>query len=179
MLKRALIYGALIALAGAVLTFIVGSTDLAENRQAAQVAGIVGFLFPIVGIVLAIRAAKSADPGPFSFGDGFKLGAAVTVAAAVLGAVFTYLYVTAINPEYIETVRATAAEQLRDQGLKGRELETAQSAQTAMTSPGALAGLGFIGQLIFGLIVSAIAAAIMRRKEQPSTGDGYGGYTTA
>lgn len=175
MLRRALIYGGLIALAGAVLTFGMDAAGLEADPASSQLLGLVGLLFPIIGIVLAIRSAKNADPGPFSFGDGFKQGALVSLVAAVLAAVFTYLYVTAVNPDYLDAVRAATEAQLRERGLTGPEFEQAQSLQAGMSTPGAVSSIGFMTQLILGLIVSAVAAAILRRKEQPSTGDGYGG----
>lgn len=176
MLKRALIYGGLVAVAGAILTFVMGAMGLESNQQASQFIGLLGFLFPIVGVVLAIRSAKNADPGPFSFGDGFKQGLLVALVAAVLGAVFTYLYVTAINPGYLDSMREAANAQLRQQGLGPRELQQMEAMQSGMTSPGAVTAIAFFSQLIAGAIISAVAAAIMRRKERP-VDDGYGGQT--
>ncbi len=146
-----------------------------ENLEAGQYTGYVPLLFPIIGIVMAIRSAKRDDPGPFSFGDGFKQGLGVTAVSAVLGAVFFYIYVTAINPDFSQTLRAAAEAQLRERGLSGRELEQAQSLQAGMTSPGALSIFSLLTSVLIGLVISAVAAAVMRRKEQPATGDGYGG----
>ena len=173
MLKRALIYGTLIALAGMALTYAIGAAGLAEDPQTSQTVSWIGILFPIIGIVLAIRAAKRAEAGEFSFGDGFKQGALVTLVSAVVGGILAYLYFNA-NPDLLATMREAASAQLREQGLSGRELEQAQSLQAGMSTPGALSGLSFIVSLVIGLIISAVAAAIMRRKVHAS-GDGYGG----
>jgi len=174
MLKRALIYGALIAILGAAWTLIEYALGFhGENIETGQFSGFVALLFPIVGIVLAIRAAKRADPGPFGFGDGFKQGALTTVVAAALGAVFFYLYGSVINPDYAETTLAYARSQLEEQGFTGRELENALAGARAMSSPIAQALTAAVGGVIVGLIISAIAAAVMRRKPQPA-GDGYG-----
>lgn len=175
-MKRALIYGGLVALASVVWLLLEHALGFrGENIETGQYTGYVAMLFPIIGIVMAIWSAKRADPGPFSFGDGFKLGLAVTAVSAVLGAIFFYIYVTALNPDYAQTLQAATEAQLQKQGLSGRELEQAQSMQAGLTSPAALSIFSLFGSVLVGLVVSAVVAAIMRRKEQPSSGDGYGG----
>lgn len=163
MMKRALIYGAAIAVAGVLLTALIAAAGLEAN----QAVGYLGLLFPVIGIVLAIRAAKRDETGEFTFGEGFKQGALVTVVAAVLGALLGYLYLTAVNPGYLDAVREATTAQLESQGYSGRELAQAQAMTESMANPGAVAAIGFITQLIFGLIVSALAALFMRRKAAP------------
>lgn len=175
MLKRALIYGGLIVLAGAAWTMIEFSlgwhtADVDPNRP----TGYVPLLFPVIGIVLAIRAAKHDQTGAFSFGDGFKQGLAVAAVAAVLGAVFAYLYGAVINPEFGERlVEATRAD-LERRNFGAREIESALAPARAMSSPPAQALASAFGSVLIGLVISAVAAAIMRRKEAP-VDDGYGG----
>ena len=163
MWKRALIYGAAIAIAGVLLLVLMDAAGLEGNQS----VGYLSLLFPIVGIVLAIRSAKRAETGEFTFGDGFKEGAAVSFIAALLGAVLTYLYLNSINPGYLDAVREATSAQLDAQGITGREREQMEAMTSGMTSPGALSGITAVTNFVFGLIVSAVAAAIMRRKTDP------------
>jgi hypothetical protein len=163
MWKRALIYGAAIAIATTLLTAVMGAAGLEGN----QAIGYLAYLFPIVGIVLAIRAAKRSETGEFTFGDGFKEGAAVSLVAALLTALLSYLYMTAINPDYLDAVREATTAQLQAQGMSGRELAQAQQMTEAVATPGAVAGISAVSTFILGLIISAVAAAIMRRKADP------------
>lgn len=165
MWKRAFIYGAAIAAAGVLLTAALATAGLRTTGGTGQLIGLLGFVIPIVGIVLAIRAAKRAETGEFTFGEGFKEGAAVTMIAALLSGVLTYLYLTAVNPDYLETVRQATEAELQARGYSEREMAAAQG----MTSPGAVAGFGAFGQVVFGLIVSAVAALFMRRKADPAS----------
>ncbi len=168
MWKRALIYGAAIAIAGAVLTAVMAAAGLHTNPDSGQWVGLLGVVFPIVGIVLAIRAAKRAESGEFTFGDGFKEGAAVSLVAAVLGGLLSYLYLTAINPGYLEAVREATAAQLQARGFSAREVAQAQAMSSSMMTPGGTSGLGAAGQFAMGLIISAVAALFMRRKADPA-----------
>jgi hypothetical protein len=140
----------------------------AAGLEGNQAVGYLGLLFPIVGIVLAIRSAKREETGEFTFGEGFKEGAAVSVVAALLGALLSYLYLSAINPSYLDAVREATAAQLEAQGMTGRELAQAQQMAESMATPGAVSGLSAVTSFILGLIVSAVAALIMRRKADPS-----------
>jgi hypothetical protein len=164
MWKRALIYGGAVALATTALTALMGATGQEGN----QALGWVGLLFPVVGIVLAIRAAKKEESGEFTFGEGFKEGAAVSLVAALLGAVLSYLYLTAVNPEYLDAVREATRAQLEAQGLSGRELAQAQQMAGAISSPASVAVIGAVTTFILGLVISALAALFMRRKADPA-----------
>lgn len=168
MLKRGLIYGGAIAAAGAALTAVISAAGLQPTEGAGQLVGLLGLLFPVVGIVLAIRAAKRAETGEFTFGDGFKQGLVVSAVAALLSAVLTYLYVTVIDPDYLETVRAATEAQLRAQGYSAREIARTQAATGGMTTPGAASLIGGITQFVLGLVISALAALFMRRKADPA-----------
>ena len=162
MWKRALIYGGAIALASVLLTAVMGATGQEGN----QALGWVSLLFPIAGIVLAIRAAKRAETGEFTFGEGFKEGAAVSLVAALLGALLTYLYFTAVNPGYLDAVREAAFAQAR---VSGDQPPQVDAAVNAMTSPGAVSGISAVTTFIWGLIISAVAALLMRRKADPAS----------
>ena len=163
MMKRALIYGAAIAIAGVILTAVMGAAGLEAN----QAVGYLGLLFPIIGIVLAIMAAKREETGEFTYGEGFKQGALVSLVAAVLGGLLSYLYLTMINPGYLDAVREATTAQLQSQGYSGSQLAQAEAMTESMSKPGTVAAIGFITQLIFGLIVSAVAALFLRRKAAP------------
>ena len=165
MLKRALIYGAAIAIAATALTAVMGAAGLEGN----QAVGYLGLLFPIIGIVLAIRAAKRAETGEFTFGDGFKQGVLVSLVAALLGALLSYLYLSAVNPGYLDAVREATRAQFEAQGLSGRELAQAEQMTSAVATPGAVSGLSAVTSFILGLIISAVAALFMRRKADPAS----------
>ena len=164
MWKRALIYGAAIAIAGVLLLVVMDATGLEGN----QALGYLGFLFPIIGIVLAIRSAKREETGEFTFGDGFKEGAAVSLVAALLGGLLTYLYLNMVNPGYLDAVREAASAQLDAQGMTGREREQVEAMTSGLTSAGSVAGITAGTNFVLGLIISAVAAAIMRRKADPA-----------
>jgi hypothetical protein len=74
---------------------------------------------------------------------------------------------TAINPDYLDAVREATTAQLQAQGMSGRELAQAQQMTEAVATPGAVAGISAVSTFILGLIISAVAAAIMRRKADP------------
>ncbi len=164
-MRRAFIYGLLIAVAGAILTFIIGNLEY----ETQQLVGWIGLIFPVIGIVLAIRSAKREETGEFTFGDGFKVGAATTVVYALFSGIFAYLYYSMINPEALETAREAVRKQFVEQGLTGRELEQSVAMSQGMMTPTGTTILGVVTAIIVGLIISLIAAAFMRRKADPAS----------
>lgn len=143
MTKRALIYG--IAAAAGVALWSMIEYWLGFHTTRADVGrytGFIGTIFPLLGIVLAIRAARTAHGGALSFGDGFRQGLGVTLVVALLGAVTIWLYFTVVNPGFLASAAA--------QGTPG--------------TAGGQALLVLVSSLVMGLIISAIAAAALRRR---------------
>lgn len=143
MLKRALVFGLLAAAGGAVWTlgeFALGlhTTDLETGRY----TGFGALVFPILGIVLAIRAGRRARGGRSTFTQAFADGAGVTVVQALAGAAFFQAYFTAINPGFFDALAAAGQ-------------KSSASEQVVIL---------LVSSLIAGLIISAIAAAVMRTR---------------
>ncbi len=140
MLKRALIYGGLTAagvFAWSMLEFMLGWHT--TNREVGAVTGFVGLIFPLVLIPLSIRAARR--DGAARFGGGFLQGAATSAVFAVLGAVLIWAYYAFINREFLtQSAQASAPMTMQSQVI-----------------------LVLVSSLVMGLIVSAVAAAVMRR----------------
>lgn len=145
MKKRAFLYGGLAALGVAVWTLLEFALGLHGARaEVGRYTGFLALVFPIGGIILALRAARRAGAGRLGFRQGLAQGAAVTGVLSVLGAAFIWVYFAVINPGFREG---------------GRTLDPAGQAITVLS-----------GSLMAGLIISALASlALRRRVEDPQS----------
>ena len=142
MLKRALLWGTVAAAGGAAWTLIeYGLGFHTERAEVGRYTGFIAIVFPIVAIVAALRVAR-AEAGTLSFGRGFREGMAVTLVFALLGALFFAVYFSAINPAFLERA----------------------AAEGAPSTIGGQIALLFVSSLIGGIIISLIAALVMRRR---------------
>ena len=136
MLKRALVWGSAAAAGGAAWTLAEYAVGFhGERAEIGRYTGFVGLVFPIVAITLALRDARRKERG-LTFARGVAEGASVTAVLAVLAVAFFAIYFGAINPGFLDVHGTSLAAQL---------------------------GAVFASSLIFGLVVSVAAAALMRR----------------
>ena len=138
MMSRALLYGSLSAAAVAAWTLLELALGFHGPRaEIGRWTGFISIVFPIAAVVLALRSARQARSG-LSWSAGMKEGASVSFVSSVLGAAFFWLYFTIINPNF----RAGAVAS-----------DPAAEALTVLASG-----------LALGLVVSAVAALILRSR---------------
>jgi hypothetical protein len=115
-----------------------------EHLEIGARTGFVAIVFPIIAIVWALRATKESQAGRLTLVQAVKLGLAVSAVSAAIGAVFFYLYYTAINPAFIVLMKA-----------QGQDIDIA--AQLAAV---------IVGSFVVGLLISVIAGALMRSRKE-------------
>jgi Protein of unknown function (DUF4199) len=111
-----------------------------ENLEVGARTGFIALIFPILAIVWALLTTKRSQAGQLTFLQAIKLGLVVSTVSAAIGALFFYAYYTAINPAFIDLMKA-----------KGHDVSiTAQLVAVV------------VGSLVVGLLISAVAGAFMR-----------------
>lgn len=142
MMKRSM-FGAAAAVAVAAWTLLEFMLGFHTTRvEVGRYTGFIGLVFPIVAIAAALRSARTEEGGALSFRRGLLEGASVTAVFSLLGAVFLWLYFLAINPGFVETMAAAGS----------------------LTTVSEQVTVAFIANLASGLVISLIAAALMRRR---------------
>jgi hypothetical protein len=151
-------YGLLAGLAGIVIALVLNITRL-EQSPAKWLSAVV----LIAGIILAQKAFRKANGEFMSYGQGLGVGMTVVGVSAVLSAVFSYVYITFIDPDMTARILDKARADLEAGGnMSDAQIEQAMS-WTAMLMQGpALVGVALLSGLLMGLFVSLITAAILK-----------------
>lgn len=165
-MKLYLTYGFLIALAGFALILVMFFAGLhGERYELGKTLGLVGFIFPIVGIPLGIRAWRDqVGKGNMSYGAGVGAGFFISVWYGLFSAVFMLLYGMVINPNYQETVIQHEMANLEARGLPANALEGAEKVMRITTHPVFQAVFVVLGALLVGVIIALIASAFLKRQ---------------
>lgn len=132
-----------------------------------------GLVFPIIFMVLAIKAERQNQEGFISFGEGLKTAFLVYMISALIIGISQYvLYQTFTDDTWTRIVdmqRANAEGIMKmvggDQVAMDDALDqefTIDKMKSSMSGIGAFM-IGLFGNAIIGLIVSLIVAAIMKR----------------
>ncbi len=168
-MKTTFIYGIGMAAASFVLgliLFFAGFHSDVEKLATGQTIGSVGALIiMVVGLVLVMKARREEFVPEEGFGYGRALGTGTLTAlwSALVGAVLSVVYATAINPGLSEIIIESEIAKMEEQGIPANAIEQAEGIIAFMTSPAMMAVTNFFFGFVMGFIVSLIVAAFLKR----------------
>ncbi|MEM0939106.1 MAG: DUF4199 domain-containing protein [Bacteroidota bacterium] len=115
-----------------------------------------GLIISFAIVYLAHKSYKDEGDGFMSFGKGLGIGTLVSLIGAVINSLFTFIYVSFINTEYIEQAVEQATIDMENRGNTQAQIDQAIPWIERMTSPTTLLIFGIIGGLFLGFIVSLL-----------------------
>jgi len=117
-----------------------------------------GFVLMIAMLVMGIKAYRDAN-NTMSYGQGLGTGVLTSLVAGLIVAVYTYLFMTVIAPEFMDSAMDAMRDQWEDQGLGDEEIEAAEGMVSMFMSPGIMS---FLSILSYGLMLQIIGLIINR-----------------
>ena len=157
-------YGLILGIAGILVNLVIYAMGMHLNPHWSvsllQGALLIGF------IIVAIKKYKEANGGFLSWGQGVKVGVGVAIVAGLIGVIYSYLFMNFIEPEFMTQMMEVQNQKMLDQGMTEEQIEAANEMSKNFQSPGIIAAFAIIGSAIGGFVVSAIAAAIMKKSEE-------------
>lgn len=128
--------------------------------------GFAGLLFPILVISFGIRAYKQENDNFLAFGRGMAVGMLIALIYAVGAFVFTEIYTNFIVDNYWEGMADRMETMFERFGMSDEQIEQQLDKLDNRQKIGNKLSSTFISIGIIGLIVSAIASAIMKTPEK-------------
>ncbi len=165
--KIAINYGLLLSLAIIALSIVVYAMGLSAEQPVWQ--SLLNFAFTATAIWMGIKAYKNENGGFLSIGDALKTGLAISLIAGIVGSIFTYIFVTLIEPEFVANLLEVTREKMvtENPNMTQDQMDTAMGITEKMMSPFVLTALGLIASLFFGFIISLIEGLILK-KDKPA-----------
>ena len=160
-------YGLMLAVSNIVLTlvfFFVGyQTD--KMLQGRWIVSLVPLVVTIIVMWLGIKAAREeAKDRSLSYGKGVGTGVLIALYAGLIGAVYTYIHFTFINPNFADYAIDMARQQWIARGMSDSQMASAEGFTHMMYKPAVLAILGAILSPLIGLVISLILSAFLKRQ---------------
>lgn len=161
--KIALNYGLILALLTIGLSVIVWVMGAHMDQPWWQ--SLLNFIFMTLCIVYGLKAFKKEGDGFMSLGDALKTGLAISLVAGLIGSIFTYLFITVIEPEFItQMLDATRDKMIEDQpNMTQEQMDMAMGMTEKFMNPWFMFAMGLIASLFFGFIISLVAGLIMKQ----------------
>ncbi len=159
-------YGLIGGLIYAIYTLIGNMTGLttgAFGAVASTIASILGLAIPIALIVIPVKHHRDKSLGGYiTIGRIILIGMVVTVISMLISNVFNYIYMTYIDPGFIDTVLGNMEEMMGDY-ISEEQLEEMLIGMREGFAPATLMKNAIIMTAIFGLVVSGIIGLIMKK----------------
>jgi hypothetical protein len=174
-MKNCFLYGFISALAGAFLNLILFfaglHSDPAKLGLANGISLVVGLAIGISTIMLGMKARREEIPPTADFGYGAALwvGTRIAFISAFLSAIFIYCYYAFINAGFSDILLQDQAAKMEAKGVSSDQIEKIQQMSGWLFKPVPAACIGLIIGTIFGVILSLIIAAFMKRTAPVST----------
>jgi hypothetical protein len=162
--KDNLVNGLILGLIGVVYTLVIWILDLSFNKN-------IGYLFLLVEIVILFFLIKSYRDnhmhGTISYGQALGAGVIIFLYSTIITSIFSYLLNTVIDPELMQKGLAAQEQVLLDRGLTQEQVDQALKVAAKMMKPAISIPIGLVANMFFGLILSLIAAAFVRKEGNP------------
>ncbi len=163
-LKWALIIAIIGIVSGLIGFLTAGEFDTTTGSRGVfyQAMGWVSMIAAIVCLFLGIKEKRDTDPSDFTFGRGWTEGFLISAVSSVLSAVWTYIFYSFIDTEFISQMKDfTISQMASGGGMSPEEVEQAQSMMEMSFSPGAWAIWVLLAFLLSGMILSLVCSAIV------------------
>ncbi len=161
--KIALNYGLILALLSIVLSVLAYVTDNHLDRP--WWITVLSTLIMIGAIVYGLKAYKNEIGGFMNLGEALKVGLAISLIAGIIGAIYNYIFVTVIEPDFVNQMLEMTQENMIEQNpeMTESQMEMAMGLSEKFMSPGIMSAMSIIATLFFGFIISLISGLIMKQ----------------
>ncbi|WP_369047671.1 DUF4199 domain-containing protein [Tenacibaculum sp. UWU-22] len=157
-------YGLLLGGASVILSLIIYATGNSLNQN--WITSVISTLLIVGFIVAAIKKFKQANGEFLSWGQAVKVGVGVAVVAGLILAIYNYIFMNFIEPDFMNQVMEKQQQLMIDKGLTDEQIETSMQMAKKFQSPAISAAMSIVSSAVFGFIISAIAGAILKKTEQ-------------
>jgi uncharacterized membrane protein SirB2 len=164
-MSTTLLYAFIMAIAQIVVTlisyFLGYQTDKMSSGSWFQ---IVPLVVSIVILTLGIRAVREEQPGKYmTYGKGLSTGILIALFSSVIGAIYAYIHFTYVNPGFPDYLIETSRVKWAAAGMSESKMEGAEKGVRWFTRPAIQSIFSLVIGFIFGLILSLIISAFLKR----------------
>jgi hypothetical protein len=163
-------YALALTIAGAVFNLVMYFLGFQTDKMAAgQYFQWIGLIITIAVLWLGIKAVREESPDKsLSYGQGVGAGTLISFYSGLMSAVYTYIHFKFINPSFFDYQAAMMRDKMAAKGMSDTQIEQASTMMQKFSGPGVSACVTPFIVVLFGLIISLILAAILKRAAAPA-----------
>ena len=152
------VYGGVASIIFDLVLYVLGMKTV-DGSNLVQYLSVIVF---IAFVVMGIKAYVDTN-GYMSYGQGLATGLLTSLIAGVIIAIYSYLFMTVIAPDFMDGAMDAVKDQWEAQGMSDEQMEQAEGFTEMFMSPGIIAIMSIFSNGLIGLIISLIASAVLKR----------------
>ncbi len=126
--------------------------------------GLVPLVYAIAVYWLGLRAVREDDAGKYlTYGKAVGTGFMIALYSGLIGSVYAYVHFTFVNPNFADYLIEASRAKWVAAGMSDSQMDGAEKGMRMFTKPAIQAVVGFLMSLVFGLIISLITGAFLKR----------------
>lgn len=126
--------------------------------------GFVPLVVSIVILILGIKAVREEQEGKYlTYGKGVGTGVLIALYSGLIGAVYTYIHFTYVNPNFSEYLIESSRVAGAAAGMQESQMEGTEKITRMMTKPWVQSLFGLLLGIFISLILSLIISAFLKR----------------
>jgi hypothetical protein len=159
------IYALTLTICGALLNLLLYFTGFQTEKLATgQYFQWLGFVMMFAILWLGIKAVRDEAPEKgMSYGRGVGTGTLISLYSGLMSSVYSFIHFKFVNPEFADYQIALLRTKWEAAGIGDAQMEQMEKMTRTMMGPVAQAIMTPIFVVLFGLILSLIIAAILKR----------------
>ena len=127
--------------------------------------GLIALGVTIPFVIMTIRHHRDKElGGNISFGRAFLVSFVALIIASIISNLFNLLYMSVIDPNYIEKVMTATEEMMTNMGAPADVVDQQMASMREKMTISGMMMQGLMYGVIFSAVVALIAAAVMKRK---------------
>jgi len=155
--------GLLIALALILYNLLLYVSGMLENI----LMGYLGYFIFIGGLVWGIKSYRDKQLGGIiSYGEALGSGTLISLFAAIILAVYIFVFFEYIEPDMMENQMDKVAEDLYEQGISDEQIEMGMKYSRMFSAPWVLALGTVMSYVFFGFLFSLIISIFLKKKPE-------------
>jgi hypothetical protein len=162
--KANLMNGLILGLLGIVYSLVVYFLNLSFNKAQSYI------LLLVLAVVLFLLIKSYRDNfkhGMITYGAALGTGIIIFLYYSIIAAIFTYILYTIIDPGLLDKSLAYAEELLQKRGMPQASIDAGMAIQKKIMTPAFMAPVSILGNMFYGLIISLIIAAFVKKEGNP------------
>ena len=166
--KNALNWGLIVGIVLIIYSILMYFLDLSLEKWVSWVS----YILLIGGIVYStIQYRDNVLGGSITYVQALGFGVLISLFAAVLSGIYSYVFFTFIDPDFIDKIVEMTQQQMLDQGLSEDQVEQAMEMQKGFMKPWVMVLISIPALTFMGFIFSLITSIFLKKEGVSETFD--------